>query len=91
MFQITTYSLSGASECTYQVKKKDWNNKYDIYVIFHGVAAERETPYGRGYENTSTNVGKSGYEYIINRMQIIELKMRLNIQFDSVMHTDPVK
>ena len=23
-----------------------------------------------------------GYEYIYNRMQIIELKMRLNIQFD---------
>lgn len=25
---------------------------------------------------------ESGYEYIYNRMQIIELKMRLNIQFD---------
>lgn len=40
---------------------KKWNNKYDIYVIFHGT--EAKTPYGN--VNVLENERFSGYEYII--------------------------
>lgn len=85
MFQITALTLflslspvRMSSHIPKWKKKKNWNNKYHIYVIFHGARERENTVYIR----IQVQMWESGYEYITSRMQIIELKMRLNIQFD---------